>query len=163
MKKCTNCGMDCEDNEMFCRNCGAQFIVNEENFGQNFDPNNYRANEIYDEFDHTSEFDPKDISDNKVMAIICYILGVFGIIIALLGSHDSPYTAFHVRQSLKITVVTVLMWAIAALTCWLFFIPVIAAGIMTIVFAVIEIICFVQVCKGEAKEPAIIRSLKFLK
>ena len=39
----------------------------------------------------------------------------------------------------------------------------IAAAVMFIVFEVIAIICFFQVCQGKAVEPAIIRSLGFLK
>ena len=69
---------------------------------------------------------------------------------------------FHVRQVLKFTVVNILMWICAGVLCWTFIAP-IAAGIMSVVFLVIKIICFFQVCSGKAKDPAIIRSLGFLK
>ena len=77
-------------------------------------------------FDHTAEFDPKDISDNKVFAMLGYLLGIFGIIISLLASRTSEYTMFHVRQALKFM-----------------------AGVL----GVIKIICFFQICQGKAKEP----------
>lgn len=62
----------------------------------------------YDPYDHTAEFDPKDISDNKVFAMLCYLMDFIGIIVALLATHSSKYTMFHVRQALKITVVSIL-------------------------------------------------------
>lgn len=117
---------------------------------------------VYDPFDHTAEFDPKDISDNKVMSMLVYLMGWIGIIIALLGSSSSPYVAFHVRQALKLIAVNILMSICAVLLCWTLIVP-LAYAIMSVVFFVIKIICFFQVCSGKAKEPAIIRNLNFLK
>ena len=54
------------------------------------------------------------------------------------------------------------MAIVAVVLAFTFIVP-IAAAIMYIVFEVIAIICFVQVCQGKAVEPAIIRSLGFLK
>ena len=62
----------------------------------------------YDPYDHTAEFDPKDISDNKVFAMICYLMGFIGIIVALLATNSSKYAMFHVRQALKIEVASIL-------------------------------------------------------
>ena len=95
--------------------------------------------------------------------MLVYLMGAIGIIIALLAANNSKYVAFHVRQALKFTVVEILMWIAAVVTAWMFFIPVFAAAVMSLVFTVIKIICFFQICSGKAKEPAIIRSLKFLK
>ena len=47
-----------------------------------------------DPFDHTSEFSAKDVSDNKVMAMLMYLMGTIGIIIALLAGTNSPYVGF---------------------------------------------------------------------
>ena len=116
----------------------------------------------YDPYDHTSEFDAKDISDNKVYCMLAYLLGTVGVILALLASADSPYTKFHIRQALKFTVVNILLAIVTAILCWTIIVPV-AAGIMFTVLFVIKIICFFQICGGKAKEPAIIRGLGFLK
>ena len=79
------------------QNAGAQNV----NYGQN--PNygqsqnygqqgGYQPNYTpYDPYDHTSEFTAKDISDNKVIAMLVYLMGTIGIIVALLASKDSPY------------------------------------------------------------------------
>ena len=128
MKSCPKCGAQMEDQAVFCANCGANYN------------NPYgAAAPVVPEWDHTAEFDPKDVSDNKVIAMLVYLLSVVGILIALL-SQNSPYVSFHVRQIVPI-----------------------AAGIFYAVLWVVKIICFVSICKGEAKEPVIIRSFTFLK
>ncbi len=165
MKICPNCQNQLDDNVMFCTYCGAAVNVsNSEMPNPNASYQTAQVNYVapYDPYDHTAEFDPKDISDNKVISMLVYLMGGFGIIIALLGCQASPYVSFHVRQALKFTVVNILMAICTALLFWTFIVP-IAYGIMSIVLFVIRIICFFQICSGKAKEPAIIRNLKFLK
>ena len=53
-------------------------------------------------------------------------------------------------------------WIIGAVFFWTFLIPV-ACGICYAVLFVVRIICFFSICKGQAKEPPIIRSLGFLR
>ncbi len=151
MKFCPNCGTQMEDNAAFCPKCGVQ---------PNAAPNVTYA--PVDPYDHTAEFDPQDISDNKVYAMLVYLMGTIGIIIALLAAQSSRFVAFHVRQALKIVAVNLLMVIASAVLFWTIIVP-IAAGVMAVVFWVIKIICFFQICSGKAKEPAIIRSLGFMK
>lgn len=115
-----------------------------------------------DPTDHTAEFDRKDVSDNKVIAMVPYLMGTVGIIIALLAAKESAYAGFHVRQALKFEVITVLLALITAVLCWTVIVP-IAAGICVVVLLVVKIIAFIDVCNGKAKEPLIIKSLGFLK
>ena len=152
MKICPKCGAQLDDNAKFCTACGA--LIEE--------TPTPTATQPKDEFDHTSEFDPKDISDNKVIAMLTYLLGIIGVFIAIIAAKESRYVAFHVRQSLKFTVVEILLVICASILAFTFIVP-FAAGIMLVVLFVIKIICFFQICSGKAKEPAIIRSLKFLK
>jgi len=163
MKVCPHCNVQLEDDVVFCPACG-----------QNTNPQpaaprrqaSYSSRSSRVPYDHTHEFTRKDISDNKVIAMLVYLLGPVGILIALLASTNSPYVAFHLRQALKITVVETLM-PIAALllscTVILAFVALPAWGILTIAFFVIRIISFFQICSGKAVEPAIIRNLDFLK
>ena len=115
-----------------------------------------------DPYDHTKEFSAQDISDNKAFAMLMYLTGLIGIIIALLASKESRYVAFHLRQALKIEVVGILLVLISAVLFWTFIIP-IAGGVCMIILLVLRIISFFQICSGKAKEPAIIRSLGFLR
>ena len=157
MKFCPNCNTQLDDNAVFCPACGTKLAEQAQ----------YQQNQAYaapyvDPFDHTAEFDPKDISENKVFAVSVYLLGVIGIIIALLASRDSKFVGFHLRQAMKFVIVETLAAICMALLFWTVIVP-IAAGIFIAVLGVIEIICFFQACGGKAKEPAIIRSLGFLK
>ena len=147
-------------------------------------------------WDHTNEFDAKDVSENKAVAMLVYLLGFLGIIIALLAGTTSPYAAFHVRQGLKFVVMDTLI-AIVAFLFFLIMIPFttgsllsglsgygygggvdlggfaaiggfgaivyLLLGIFTLVLAVVKIICFFSICKGEAKEPPIVRAFGFLR
>lgn len=150
MKFCSKCGAQCEDNANCCHICGTSFV---------------QANaaapvtNVVDPHDHTAEFDPKDISDNKVVAMLCYLLGVLGVIIACLLSTDSKYVKFHVRACLKIMVIEALLLfaLIVPFLGWLVY------GVCTVICAVIRIIAFFQICGGKAKDPAIIGSFSFLK
>lgn len=115
-----------------------------------------------DPYDHTSEFDPRDISENKVIAMLVYLWGVLGIIVALLCSNHSPYAAFHVRQALKFTVINALLLICVMLLFWTVIVP-IAYAVISVILFVIKIICFFQICQGKAVEPYIIRSFGFLR
>ena len=192
MKTCPNCQQQMDDNLAFCMNCGTQLPAGQPvpapqpvptpppvapvapppaaQFNNQVPPQNGPYGNIqpgqpapvFDPYDHTAEFTAKDISDNKVISMLVYLMGAIGIVIALLAANSSPYAAFHVRQALKFTVVNILLSIAAAVLCWTFIVP-IAAGIAALVLLVIKIICFFQICKGKALEPYIIRSLTFLK
>lgn len=149
MKVCPQCRLSYDDAANVCAQCGGPLTY--------IPP---RPIPMQDPTDHTSEFTAADISSNKVLAMVPYLFGWIGIIITLLAASTSPYAAFHVKQALKIQIVSALVTIIGAI------IPIIgwiAVGVYAIVSAVIMIICFYQVCKGEAKEPPIIKNLKWLK
>ena len=152
MAFCTKCGAQIPDNSFACPNCGT--------------PTGAAAPVMQavapDPFDHTAEFTAKDISENKVIAMLVCLMGAIGIIIALLASPTSPYATFHVRQALKFVVTETLLSIVTVLLCWTIIVP-IAASIMFLVLTVVQFICFFQICSGKAKEPVLIRSLPFLK
>lgn len=179
MKTCPNCKTQLDDSALFCTTCGVQFgnaqpqgaVPPQQNAvppQQNAIPPQqgaippqgaYAAAPGYDPYDHTAEFDPKDISDNKVFAMLCYLMDFIGIIVALLATHSSKYTMFHVRQALKITVVSILSVFVLIIP----FLGWIAFPILQGILWVIKIISFFQICSGKAKEPAIIISFGFLR
>ena len=111
--------------------------------------------------DHTAEFTPQDISEHKVFAMLPYLLGTIGIIIALLAAKDSKYIMFHVREAIKLTVCAILVGIVSLLLCWTVIVPM-AGGVCAIIILVVKIICFFQICSGKAKEAAIVSSFGFL-
>ncbi len=180
MKTCPNCQQAMDDHLAFCMNCGTQLPAGQpapapqpvqtppvapvppQNgpYMNNIPP--VQPMQIPDPYDHTAEFSAKDISDNKVISMLVYLMGAIGIVIALLAANNSPYAAFHVRQALKFTVVSILLGIAATVLCWTFIVPIVAA-LAALALFVVKIICFFQICKGKAVEPYIIRNLTFLK
>lgn len=164
MKICPNCHAQLDDSSIFCTSCGTQFgaVPPQQNAvppQQSAVPPQPAFAPAYDPYDHTAEFDPKDISDNKVFAMICYLMGFIGIIVALLATNSSKYAMFHVRQALKIEVASILSIFVLIIP----FLGWIAFPILQGIIWVIKIISFFQICSGKAKEPAIIRSFGFLR
>lgn len=174
MKICYTCGSRANDDAAFCTSCGASFAdtgtaANEKSapntgFNSAYNPtmnNQYQTygapNYMADPFDHTSEFSPEDISENKVFAAAVYMLDVFGVIIGLLAANQSKYVRFHVRQALKITVLTYVSFIIGLLLIWTG-IAFLAASVFCFILFVVRIIGFIHAWKGQAKELPIIRN-----
>lgn len=113
-------------------------------------------------YDHTSEFSAKDVSDNKVIAMMLYLTSFLGVFVALLAAPDSPYLKFHVRQAIKFIVVDTLVGIIGAVLFFTFIIPILAA-IFIFVMWICKIITFFSICSGKSVEPVIIRHFGFLR
>lgn len=151
MKFCSKCGAQLDDNAAFCPSCNS-----------NVAPAQPVMNAYVDPYDHTAEFDAQDVSNNKVYAMLLYLMGIIGIVIALLASRDSEYLKFHIRQVVKFEVTTILSGIVMAILCWTVIVPIVGAIWMAVLF-VVQIICFFWVCAGKSKEPPILRSIGFLK
>ena len=141
MITCPTCGAQAPDQSAFCESCGTRL---------NGAGNAGGAPEPYIPW-----------YNNKVMAMLPYLFGIVGIIVTLLASGESPYAYFHVRQAIKFLVVKTLLTICNLFLFWTIIVPLVWLISKGIIF-VLKIIAFLQVCMGEAKEPAIIRSLGFL-
>lgn len=188
MKICPACGAKVEDNSLFCNNCGAS-LAGAGNAGGASGGNNGGTDTAQgagpvpgaapyqntrDEYagytpdwDHTDEFDSRDVHDNKVVVMIMYLSGLYGTLICfailwLLGKSKSDYLAFHVRENFKISLVNTLLGLIAFIFCWTVIIPILC-GIMFLILLVIRFICFVGAARNQSKEVAIIRNFGFLR
>ncbi len=178
MKVCTNCRVQYGDSEDVCPKCGEPLQQIPAEFLQTPRPSPASA----DPADHTAEFDPKDISDNKVFAMLPYLglLKMIGIVIALLAAPASPYTMFHVRQGMKIFISQILagfcFCVLAAIDCLLILlipnmgftilivgITVLALLVVLVFFLVVQILGFCGVCGGRAKEPPVIGRFGIMK
>lgn len=144
MAFCSNCGKEIPDGANVCPSCGTAVGV--------------APVAVVDPWDHTSEFDAKDISDNKIYALSAYIFSILGVILCHVLAKESPYAQFHAREALKIDLVTIVVYLLSAFLCWTCIVPVVGA-ILILILLIVNIIAFVQVCKGQAKEPWLIRSI----
>ena len=148
MAFCSQCGSELNPDSNTCPSCGA--IIGAA-----------PTISVSDLYDHTSEFDPKDVSDNKVYALCAYALSIVGIIIAALISKDSAYLKFHLREATKLVIVEFIVAFLTSLLCWTCIVPIAGIVFLIILFVVRVIVC-IQVCMGQSKEPWLIRSLGFL-
>ncbi len=144
MAFCSNCGKEIPDGANVCPSCGASVGT--------------APVAVVDPWDHTSEFDAKDISDNKIYALSAYVFSILGVILCHVLAKESPYAQFHAREALKIDLVSIVVYLISAFFCWTCIVPVVGA-VLILILLVVNIIAFVQVCKGQAKEPWLIRSI----
>ena len=144
MKFCPNCRLTYDDSASNCSQCGAPLMTV---------PN------TADHTDHTAEFDPADIHDNKLFAMMPYIFSLVGMLIAVIVGQRSPYTMFHVKQALKIQILAVIsvIFSLIPILGW------IATSVCMIIAVVVEIICFVRVCQNKAIEAPIASKFNFLK
>lgn len=158
MSFCPKCGNPVEANAASCPNCGTVFAP-------------APAAPVYtapvapvavDPYDHTAEFTAEDVAENRIYAKLMYLMGIFGVIIALLAAKDSPYVKFHVKQVLSATVCEILLGIAAAVLAITIIVP-IAAVIAIVVLTVVEIICFFKVCANKSVEIPIVRSFGLFK
>ena len=154
MKTCPNCGALIDENVKFCPTCGVPATTEA--------PARPYAPVRGDPYDHTHEFDPRDIADNKLYGILVYAASLLGIIVALLAVPRSPYVSFHIRQSLKLMITSVIIGFVTVVLAWTLIVPFVG-GIALIIILVVYVICFVRACKGQAIEAPIVRGIGFLK
>ena len=181
MKMCPNCRNQITDEAVYCPICGNGIGTAPQFTAQQTPPPQPDYSTAYqqppvtapvpyvDPFDHTDKFDAADISENKVLAMLCYLLGPIGILMSQLAAGKSKYAAFHIRQAMLLTVAEILGLLVLAVGAFLllelrmrafvmFIIPIALIGLVGL-----HLICFFQICKGKAKEVYIVRNLKFLK
>lgn len=125
---------------------------------------NETLNNLNDTPDTTGEYDPADIEQNKVFAILAY-LGIL-VLVPILGAKESKFARFHANQGLVLVIAAI---AIGIVIGILQFIPVlgiifsIVGWIINIALLVLCIIGIVNACNGKAKELPLIGSIKILK
>ena len=115
--------------------------------------------------DTTSQFDPQDITNNKVMAILAY----FGILvlIPIFAAKESKFARFHANQGLilfiagiAIYIVQTIFYSLFSLRLWWLISTVV--GIIGLVIFVLAIIGIVNAAQGKAKELPLVGNFKIL-
>lgn len=112
----------------------------------------------FDPSDHTNEFDPRDIADNKLFAVLPYFTFILGIIVALLV-RESAYTKFHAKNAIRIEIALILALipSIVPVVGWL------VTGILLVIISIVKILAIVSCFQGQAKDLPIIGNIAFLK
>ena len=162
MKTCPNCRCQADDSALYCPVCGSGLQIDPPAPTYMDEPQYIPPVATPEPYDHTDDFTADDIENHKLLCMLVYLLDFVGVIIALLADRESEYTAFHIKQAMKFTILEALIAIATALLYWTFVVPILAS-VAVIILAVLKLIAFCQVCQGKAKEPAIVRSIKFLK
>ncbi|MDR0743419.1 MAG: zinc ribbon domain-containing protein, partial [Tannerella sp.] len=112
--------------------------------------------------------DPKDVQDNKIMAILAY-LGIL-VLVPIFAAKESPFARFHANQGPVLLIASIaysiVVWIItgvlAVISLRLALIGTLLS-LVSFVFVVLAIIGIVNAAKGEAKELPIIGKFSILK
>lgn len=150
MAYCPKCGAEVEEGTAFCPNCGSK--LNAERSAQKTDFSE-DLKKLADTPDTTANYDPRDIADNKLMAILCY-LGILWLI-PFLAAKESPFVKYHLNQGLLVLILGI----IVAIISW---IPVVGWLCGVVVFA-LAVIGIVNVVNGKAQELPVIGKYTLMK
>ena len=122
MKYCPHCGAEIADDVRFCPTCGKETVIT---VPVSTDP----------------QFDPQDIADNRMLAMLGYL--TVGIL-PMLGARNSAYAMHHTNQALWIFIGSLL----CGLVCIIPILGWIVAAIGSLFLVVCEIIGIVRALKG---------------
>lgn len=112
-------------------------------------------------WDKTELFSEEDVKEYRLTAVLIYLLGIFGIFLALLTDKNSEYLRFHIKEELKITVAAAFLSVTAIVLFWTFVIPVICT-VGIIVCASVNLISAYRTIKGKSENAVIVRNLSVL-
>ena len=159
MAFCEKCGAELENGSKFCQACGAEASGNVEN-----NTVNSVINDFTNTKDTTSEYDEKDINDNKVMGVLAY----FGllVLVPIFAAKDSKFAKFHANQGLVLLLAGMILGTIVGILCAIPFIGCLAIPVafaVPIGALVLQIMGIINAVQGKAKELPIIGKYRILK
>ena len=125
-------------------------------------------NDLKNMKDHTSEFDPTDIQNNKTMGILSYI-GLL-VLIPIFAAKDSKFARFHANQGLVLVIAQAIITTVLSITAVIlglipyvgWFLALIVRLLIPVVY-IPSIIGIINAAKGQAKELPIIGGIRILK
>jgi len=159
MAFCEKCGAELEEGTKFCQACGAEVSGNVEN-----STINSAINDFTNTNDTTSEYDEKDINDNKVMGVLAYI-GILWLV-PLLAAKDSKFARFHANQGLVLWLASIILSVASAVLAIIPIVGCVAAILLPVVGIggfVLMILGIINAAQGKAKELPIIGKYRILK
>lgn len=126
MAFCEKCGAQIDDSAKFCNVCGApRTPISEatvkDGTGTNGNTGKSGFAAIFDTPDHTAEFDPTEINNNKVICVISYLWILF--FLPLVCCPDSRYGKFHANQALILLLTSVALGIVTTIFSFMGFIP----------------------------------------
>lgn len=173
MAFCSKCGAQLEDGSKFCPSCGeAVEMSTEDKVSAAASDFGSKVAKLNDTEDVTSEFDAKDISDNKAMAILAYLSWL--VLIPIFAAKNSKFARYHANQGLVLALFEAAYWIasaiLTALFTFLFWRVFALVTVLTVIlrlanlaFLALTVIGIVNAAQGKAKALPIIGKIKILK
>lgn len=156
MAFCSKCGAELEEGAKFCPLCGE--ATRAQNTAESVaDTVKEKFNEFNNTADTTNEYDPADIEENKVMAVLSYIWILF--LVPLLAAKNSKFARFHANQGLVLFLAGIASGVVAVIPIlgW------ILSVVCSIVLTVLMILGIINAATGKAKELPIIGKISLIK
>lgn len=125
---------------------------------------NEKFNEFNNTEDTTAQFDPNDIQQNKIMAVLAYLSWL--VLVPIFGAKNSPFARFHANQGLALAIAEIICWIVLGILVrlpligWIFGL---VEGVFSLVCLVFAIIGIVNAANGRAKELPIVGKFRVLK
>lgn len=187
MAFCSNCGNQLDENTNFCPSCSApvgqnatpnqtQGAPSQQNFtqGSPSQPNVFQK--LNSTSDTTSQYDPRDIADNKLMAVLAYF-GLLVLIPMFAAPKNSKFARFHVQQGFTLfllyiaLVIVRFILGLIKTTRYIWGVPyqttpgiiILLGWLLGIPLFILSIIGIINASQGKAKELPIIGKFKILK
>lgn len=154
MADCEKCGKTLEEGVENCPECAKTENNEQAPASGDFSA---KMEDLKKVEDFTAEMDPKDIEDNKVMAVLAYLGILF--LIPLFAAKESKFARFHTNQG-----IVLYLFGIASVVVNI--IPLlgqIASFVASIASVVFFIMGLINACQGKAKELPVIGRIKLLK
>ena len=114
--------------------------------------------------DKTSSMDPKDIEQNKVMAILAYLWLL--VLVPIFAARESKFATFHANQGLILAIAEIALGLVSLILSWIPILGILIsivcwiAGLCLLILAIIGI---VNAANGKAKELPIIGKIRIRK
>lgn len=160
MSFCGNCGSEVGEGVKFCPGCGAGMDGQSSFSGQNSNSVNQSSfsssvGNLNNTTDSTANFTQEDIAQNKVMAVLAYII----FLIPLLAAKESPFARYHTNQGLILFLagIAVMVVGVIPIIGWLI------ALLAPLFITVLAVIGIVNAAGGKAKELPLIGKFQLLK
>lgn len=150
MANCTKCGAKIQEGAKFCTNCGQEIS------------DTPKEKKTLESILDTPEIpmEEKDVSANKVMAVLSY----FGllVLIPILAAKNSPYARFHANQGLILLIASFLAKIVSEALDLIPVAGILLGGALELLSFAYLILGVVNACTGKAKELPIIGKFKIL-
>lgn len=168
MSFCNQCGAQLQDGAQFCTACGSpvRSAAQQPNTDPAYQAPSYPTPQYTAPVHPDAEFDPEDIRQNKVVAILAY----FGILVLVpvFTAKESRYARFHANQGFVLFICEAAYGAVYSVLNNIFtathipFMSVILSFVY-IAFVVFSILGIIHAAKGEAKKLPVIGDFTILK